>query len=275
MVWLLVAALSGMLLAGCMATSSPVTPLPSATFVPLPSLTPMLTRLPRPPANLTQTAAPPTIRTIQLNQTVDAIYIPGEVHETYVFTSDRARWVSIELLARDAQGDLRMVLQVYDAAGTLIPKASVPIGQPSLRDVWALPVPGPYTIRLFSPETEARAFDLRLSSVPVPEIGGGSLACDETQSGEIAVHGQRDQWTITGQKNEQITISLLSPGNNGILELYDPAGELIAHTDDATHPTTGTTLTVTLAEGGVYTLVVRMYEDAQAGTYRLSLACGG
>ena len=265
-------------LAGCAppapsstATSSPnAPPLPSVTS----STTPPPTRQPRPPANRTTPPTPPKIRPIQLNQPLDAIYTPGKVRELYAFTSDRVRWVGIELVARDTLGDLRLVAQVYDAAGTLIPKVIAPIGQPSLRDVWDLPGPGTYTIRIFGTETDARAFDLRVSSVPIPEIGGGSVACNETRSGEIVMRGQRDQWIFEGKATGRVTISMLAPGKDGILEFYDPIGDLIAHSDDAPHFSTDPALEITLPVDGSYSIVARMYDDAQAGTYRLVLTCG-
>jgi hypothetical protein len=147
------------------------------------------------------------------------------------------------------------------------------IGQPVLRNVWEIPGPGVYTIRIFGTETKARAFDLHIFSVPVPETGGGSLACGETRSGEIVVRGQRDKWVFEGRTGDHITISMSAPGKDGILALYDPAGDLIAHSDDTPQSGSDPALGLTLPVDGAYSIVARMYGDAQAGTYQLLLTC--
>jgi hypothetical protein len=227
--------------------------------------------MPYPPADHTPT--PPKVRTIPLNQSIDAIYIPGEVRELYVFATDRAQWVGIEFAPRDALGDLHLVAQVYDASGVAIPKVSTPIGQPTLRDVWDIPGPGTYTIHLYGTETASRAFVLRVFGVPTPTSGGGILTCDETSSGEIAVRGQRDQWVFEGQAGDHMTIIMLAPGKDGVLELYDPKGKLIAQSDDAAPSGTDPAVDIVLPHDGTYTIVARMYGDAYAGVYRLGLAC--
>jgi serine protease Do len=213
------------------------------------------------------------VRPIQLNQPVDAIYMPGETREVYVFTSDRAHRVGIDLAAQDGAGDLRLEAQLYDETDALIPKITAPIGQPSLRDVWDIPGPGIYTVRVFGAETEARAFELAVYSLPVPEIGGGVLACGKSRSGEIAVRGQRDQWLFEGQAGEQVTITMLAPGKDGVLEVYDPAQKLIGHSDDTPQFGANPALEIVLPKEGTYTIVARMYGDEHAGTYRLVLAC--
>lgn len=272
----------GSLLVGCAvapsstATPSLIHPILAGT---IPTMTQTVTltptRLPHPPASRTTTPTPPKIRTIQLNQPVDAIYIPGTTREVYVFTSERAQWVGIDLTARDALGHLYLAAQLYDATDTPISKVNATIGQPSLRDVWAVPGPGAYTIRILGAETESRAFSLHVFSVPEPATNSGVLTCNETRSGDIVVRGQRDQWIFEGQAGDHITLSMIAPGNDGILELYDPDGNLIAHSDAASQSSTDPALELSLPVTGTFTIVARMYDDAQAGIYRLVLTCDG
>jgi hypothetical protein len=259
------------LLAGC-ASSAP-SPTPTPTVPPPPRVTATPTWLPRPPADNTATPAPPNVRTIQLNQPIDAIYTPGETREVYIFTSDRARRVGIEFVAQDGAGDLRLEAQFYDETDALIPKITAPIGQPFLRDAWDIPGPGTYTVRVFGSETEARAFELTVFGLPIPEMGGGRLACGESRSGDIVVRGQRDQWLFEGETDEKVTITMLAPGKDGVLELYDPARKLIAHSDDSMQFGADPALEIVLPADGTYTIVARMYADDHAGTYRLMLAC--
>jgi hypothetical protein len=214
---------------------------------------------------------PPVKREVIADVPVEAVFLPGQVRELYVFSTDRARRIGVLLEAVDSSGPLQLQVRLYDAGGGVVPKTGSEDDQPSLRGKWDLPGPGTYTVQVFGPETQSRAFTLTVISLASPQPGGGPMAYGESRSGEIAVRGQRDQWTFQGQQGDHVVITLTAPGMDSYLMLYDPSGELVVQNDD--DPTGGMNagLDVVLPADGEYLIVVRMYADNQTGTYRLSL----
>ncbi|NDJ76299.1 MAG: hypothetical protein GYB65_08560 [Chloroflexi bacterium] len=190
----------------------------------------------RPPIDTPRANTSPE-RWIDMDQIVELSYIPGEFEEELFFRTDEPRRIGI-LMAPSSTPDipLRMAAQVSTADGELVPRITQEIGQPLLRDEWDLPGPGVYRIVLFG-ETQPRTFELMVVSRPVAQGAGGVLAYDSTQSGEIAVRGQRDIWTFQAQAGDQIVITMLTANSDSYLELYDPDQQLITTADDS--PTLG------------------------------------
>lgn len=207
-------------------------------------------------------------RRVDIDDAIGGVAIPGQYEERYIFTSERARRISIQLEPVDGRGALRFGIRVYDAEGQIIPRREAPVGQPLLRDEWDLPGPGEYTIQLFGPDTRKRAFSLRVSGVPLAEVGGGSIAYGETRSGAIAVRGQRDRWTLAGDAGDRVVITMVSDGADPHLAVYDTAGRLLAENDDSALGRNAA-VEVTLPGDGQVVIVARMVSDDQTGAYQL------
>jgi hypothetical protein len=218
----------------------------------------------------TRTAAAPDERLLDFDIPVEMVFVPNQPPDALTFYADRARRVAVELYSTDGDVNLSLQARILDEAGSIVPKISAPLGEPILRDEWDLPGPGPYSIQLFGPEEYSRAFTLTLTSRPIPEIGGGTITYGETHSGEIAIRGQRDSWTFYGSAGDHVLVTLQAVGSDAYLELYDPAGQLIARNDDATG-THNAILQMTVMTDGEYRIIVRMYDDNQTGTYQLAL----
>jgi hypothetical protein len=218
----------------------------------------------------TRTAATPGERLLDFDVPVEIVYIPNQPQDALAFYADRVRRVAVDLSPTDGDTTLNLQVRILDDTGNIIPKVTALLGEPMLRDEWDLPEPGRYTIQLFGPEEHPRAFILTLISRPIPEIGGGSIAYGETHSGAITIRGQRDQWLFSGRTGDHVLITLQAVGSDAYLELYDPAGQLIARNDDASS-IYNAMLDLTLLADGEYSIIVRMYDDNQTGSYQLAL----
>jgi hypothetical protein len=218
----------------------------------------------------TRTVDAPGERLLEIDVPVEMVYVPNQPPDRLIFYADRSRRVAVNLYPTDGDLNLSLQARILDETGSIIPKISAPLGEPMLREEWDLPGPGQYSVQLFGPEEQARAFTLTLTSRPIPEIGGGTITYGETHSGEIAVRGQRDSWSFTGRAGEHVLITLRAAGSDVSLELYDPTGQLIAQNDDAAG-SLNARVEMTLAADGQYRIIVRMYDDNQTGTYQLAL----
>ena len=254
--------LVGVLLVACAPQAEPQ---PSVT--PSPGITPTATPVPRlvRPASATPPGASsaPVERAVTLNDPIEAFFVPGRVQELYTLETDRARRVGVLLEPLDDGDPLTLAVQVFDEAGERVPVAVAELGQPTLRDEWDLPGPGVYTLRLIGQTAGPRALRLMVVARAQPEVGGGALVYGETASGEIAVFGQRDRWTFDGQADDAVLITLAAT-EDVVLELYGPGERFLASAEDQ--------LALTLPQDGAYFVVVRMYDDAATGLYRLTLA---
>jgi hypothetical protein len=204
-----------------------------------------------------------------LDVPLEAVYVPGQVAERYVFKIDQPRRVGLWMEPVDGGDALHLQGRIFDTSGNLVTQVVAPVGQPLLREEWDLAA-GQYQLQLFGPEERPRAFTLTLISRPVPINGGGRLSYGETRSGEIAVRGQRDQWVFAGQSGDRVLITVIVPAADGYLELYDAGGQLLAKNDDS-HLGHNPELDVILPGDGDYMIVVRMYDDDQTGVYRIAL----
>lgn len=250
----------GLLLGACK-TAPPGQPtLPGRTDTPTIISTPARTR----------TAAAPGERLLDFDVPAEIVFVPNQRQDALIFYADRVRRVAVDLSPTDGDTNLNLQVRILDETGEMLPKITALLGEPMLRDEWDLPEPGRYTIQLFGPEEHSRAFTLTLISRPIPEVGGGPIAYGETHSGAIAIRGQRDQWLFSGRAGDQVLITLQAVGSDAYLELYDPQGQSIAHNDDASgiH---NAMIDMTLSTDGEYSIIVRMYDDNQTGSYQLAL----
>ncbi|MCX7678631.1 MAG: CsgG/HfaB family protein [Spirochaetes bacterium] len=106
------------------------------------------------------------------------------------------------------------------------------------------------------------------SSVP----GGGSIAVGAAVNGAITQAGGRDNYTLNihTPKTVEIRADKTDSSFDPYLELYNNAGQMIAQDDDS-----GGSLNAKIVTGlapGVYTVVVRAYNQNILGNYRLSVS---
>ncbi|MBI5958296.1 MAG: hypothetical protein HY866_06165, partial [Chloroflexi bacterium] len=130
------------LLGACSSRSGTTTVPPTAVFFAPPTLTPDSPAA-RPDPKRTATVFPAE-REITFERPLEAIYLPGEVHELYRFYSDQPRRIGITLEPLDDENDLRLQVLVYDTHQQSLTRAAGPEADPLLRGVWEVPAPGWY-----------------------------------------------------------------------------------------------------------------------------------
>jgi hypothetical protein len=113
---------------------------------------------------------------------------------------------------------------------------------------------------------------LGLWTGPAAAQGGGDLTFDAPVSGELR-DGAAHAYTF--RLEEESALSARMETGDGavdpVLELYDPAGTLLALNDDRAPDDRNAQLSsITLSQVGVYTLVARSYGQRGAGAYTLT-----
>lgn len=207
-------------------------------------------------------------RSIELNTPVEAVFAPTQNTTVYVFEIEQPQRIAVELAARDSGPDLTLVARLFDEQGELVSHAEAIIGQPLGMDEWEV-TPGQYSLQLFGPETANRMLTITLVSRPAPPMGGGTISYGEAILGEIETQGQRDRWLFDGRAGEQVRMTMITMGTDPYLELYNSAGKLLASNDDQIERNAA--IELTLPTDGTYTIVARMVNDDQTGTYRIAL----
>src|SRR5687768_6649411 len=98
-------------------------------------------------------------------------------------------------------------------------------------------------------------------------------------SAEIAESGERDVYTFFGISGDRITLNASAAAGSSldtVLELYDPASQLIAKNDDANQASgKGSQIQITLAADGEYQVIVSAFAGASTGEYELLLTAEG
>jgi hypothetical protein len=204
-------------------------------------------------------------------ESVEAVYLPGEVHELYRFFSAQPRRMGVTLEAVDGEGNLNLQVLIYDSQQQNLSRVAVPEGDPLLRGGWDLPAAGWYIVQVYGPETQPRAFRLGLIILPTPQDSGGMISYGESRSGEIAIQGQRDRWAFEGVAGDSVMISMIAPGADGYLVLLAPDGQVIAQNDDGPSGSSDPVLILVLPATGNYVILARLYGDDQTGAYRIIL----
>jgi hypothetical protein len=156
------------------------------------------------------------------------------------------------------------------------------------RIIATLPETGTYTavVSAFGGEESGGRYILQLTALagPPPPAGrSGHIAVGERVAGRLEPGDQRredgglqDSWEFEGRGGEDVLAELRSTAFDTYLELYGPDGALLAQDDDGLGDGTNSLVTVHLARGGSYRLVVHGYgEKEAAGLYELALLSAG
>lgn len=243
---------------------------------PAPATSPALSTVTATPVRFGPPASPaplmtPRARQLTLDIPLETSYIPGQPSARYLFASESAGRIAIQLDATDGGPALRLQARLLVADGSLVPHVDASLGGPLLLDEWDLPAPGDYQIEIFGPEDGPRAFALTVTRRPLPTPGGSDLRYGQTRSGMIDLPGQRDVWTFVGESGDWVRITMVAAPADGYLALYGPAGDVLGRDDDAPGMGRNPVLDVTLPAGGTYTILAYMYGDEQTGTYQITL----
>lgn len=231
---------------------------------------------PSTPAATSRTASPaprdPDVRELALNTPLETVFLPGENVELFELELAAPLRVSLQIEAADADGDLAVRAQLYTSDGELVPASGVSGANEAVRGTWDVPAAGVYLFQLFGAETRQRTVKLLVTAQARPPTdGGGVLTYGQTRSGAISARGQRDRWAFSGQAGDNVLIRVVAPGADAVLALYGPGNTLLAQVDDTPSYGDDPELSITLPESGMYTVLVRLYEDAATGSYQIAL----
>jgi len=205
---------------------------------------------------------------VELDTPFEAVFVPAQNATVYVFEVEQTQRIAVDLVAQDSGPDVALVARLFDEQDEIVPRAEASIGQPLGIDEWEV-APGHYKLQLFGPETTTRLLLITISSRPAPPIGGGTISYGEAILSEIAAQGQRDRWLFDGYAGEQVRITMITMDTDPYLELYNSAGTLLASNDDQIERNAA--IELMLPADGTYTIVARMVNDDQTGTYRIAL----
>ncbi len=103
-------------------------------------------------------------------------------------------------------------------------------------------------------------------------VSQGSISLGETVSGSLA-EGESHSWTFSDGPETVDIILDGGEGMDGILELYDPEGELMASVDSSFAGEEEIIAGIEIPDDGDYTIVVREYFD-DGGDYTLTVDVG-
>jgi hypothetical protein len=104
----------------------------------------------------------------------------------------------------------------------------------------------------------------RADAIPFPDVG-------ETISGVIDA-GERDFYSIELTAGESITVSMISPDFDTVVEILDEAGNLVSFNDDRAPGDYNSETTFVVPAAATYTLIARAYSTGMSGSYELTVA---
>jgi hypothetical protein len=144
------------------------------------------------------------------------------------------------------------------------------------RLVFDAPRDGDFIIRVQSLGGGQGAYALTLAAAPpVPPAYAFSLGL--TAEGELTATAALDdqgrpvdRWTFPGTAGQRVRIDMSSEAFDTYLELFDPAGALVAEDDDGLGEGTDSRITRTLLADGTYTIHARAFAPGGTGAYTLS-----
>jgi len=103
-----------------------------------------------------------------------------------------------------------------------------------------------------------------------PGDQGGNIAFASPVNGTISL-GELDAWTFTAASGAKIALTLTDTAGGDFdpdLQLLSPSGKSLVDN----YSDTKVSSSLTLSEGGLYTIIVRDNLSDDAGSYQLSLA---
>ncbi|NDJ74773.1 MAG: hypothetical protein GYB65_00825, partial [Chloroflexi bacterium] len=194
--------------------------------------------------------------------------LQGNTH-TYVFNGTADEMVTIDLQSPDFD----TYLELLDQDGNqLITNDDGGEGLNSRIAYYVLPYSGDYTIlvRGYS-EGAVGGYTLTLQrQEPIPPVIDGPIAYGESASSTLI--NNTHTYLFSGAAGDYVTIEAYSDYYLPVVELLDPAGNLLTSTDNTDYYYGALISVFNLPVTGEYTIVVRGYEgDTVVGEYTLSL----
>ena len=215
------------------------------------------------------TQPPPETVTIAYGDSFDSLVIPGKP-TNFVFEGAQNDVVSITM-----NGDFDGYLTVLDDGGIILTEDDDSGGdlQPAISSM-VLPQDGTYTIEVTGyGNFDAGDFTLELELLDdAVTVEGGLVVYGDTVSG-FANGDNPPNYTFEGSAGDRINVSV-NADFDGVLELYDPSGELIASDDDGGSGVNPRLTLITLPVSGEYRLVLATFDPVETGAYTLTLSTG-
>ena len=136
------------------------------------------------------------------------------------------------------------------------------------------PTPAPLTEVTAEPEATQEAVQLPGTDRPEP-VDGGALSVGDTIEGTLTESEPAFAYTLTGEANQTVRISLISDEFDPYLVLQDADGNLI-DTDDDSAGNFDSRITYTLPDAGEYTVIAQSFayynnSGAAVGAFTLTV----
>lgn len=131
---------------------------------------------------------------------------------------------------------------------------------------------------LLSPEAIASPIEVSLQTVPMQLAQSPSLllqqqgALDDEDPILTVDNSRFDEYTFDGYGGQRVMVVLESPDFDTYLVVLDPGGNAIAENDDMSSNNLNSSVTMTLPEDGVYTVIVNAYDHTGRGNYFLTVS---
>ncbi|NJL94688.1 MAG: hypothetical protein HC915_13675 [Anaerolineae bacterium] len=141
--------------------------------------------------------------------------------------------------------------------------------QPLLEAI-ELPLEGTYILVVSGfGSTDGGPFSLTLVAEDGAIPATDSISIGETYSGDLT-RGGEVRLSFPGETGQRVTISL-SAEFDGLLDLLNPSGEVVASDDDSGEGVNPLLSQITLEENGEYTIVVSSFAGQGSGPFTLTL----
>jgi hypothetical protein len=217
----------------------------------------------------------------------DTIIFPGETVtrmldqggiQQWVFEAGGGEVVDISVAPVGVYDEgLNIVVELYDPQGQpLLRVDEGGAGQPELLRGLTLPIVGEYTIWI-TDQTYTYGGNYKLNFVPyrVKATHPLRIGVGETLRDALTI-GEYDYWVFSGEQGQAVSVTLLQirereEGFAPQVQIYDPAGDLIAELPAATTDIPTTVRNLELPRTGTYTIWVMDDGYDTTGEYALSV----
>ncbi len=202
---------------------------------------------------------------IEYGETVEGA-LRGGTHEWEFYGAAEDE---ISIMMRVLEGGLDCYLELYSPDGDwLISDDDSGADLDALIEYFVLPMDGLYRIVASDLSGEPGEYELTLEMGQL-EITG-ELVPDQTVAATLE-QGVRHHWLFEGKPGDVVNISItaLDKDLDTYLELYAPNGEQVTTDDDSGGGSNAAILDFELLRAGPYRVVVRGYNDEEAGEYEL------
>ena len=209
---------------------------------------------------------------------------PSQIDQ-YTFSGNAGQVISVSLYSSlDGASNSKMVADIYDPNGNLVTTASA--GSQGFSDAGGgatnltLAVGGTYTILVHDVNnTQTAKYALSLQTVNNGGCESKVIECGQTVMTNTSFNSEMDAYTFSGSAGQMISVSLYSSldgssNSKMVADIYDPNGNLLTTASAGSQGFSdagGGGTNLTLAVGGIYTILVHDVAYCQTAQYALSL----